>query len=398
MIAREIPKERPNDFSKVLDRVREIVEKVKVEGDRALIELTEKFDGVKLSKIRLSREEVEEEARKLDQSVKRALEVMADQIREFQSSVMPPAMWGSSRGVKWGVVWKPVQRVGIYVPGGAKSYPSTLLMAGVTARVAGVKEIAVATPPNREGKISPAMAYAALLVGADDVYLVGGAQAIAALAYGTESVRRVDKIVGPGNVYVQAAKFLVSNQVGIDGIEGPTELVVVADSSAKAEEVALDMRAQAEHGKSSFVVLITTDQSLAKKVEEILKDDDFTYYVVTAKDLNEAVKIANDIAPEHLSLHVERPYEALNYVLNAGAVTLGRTPPALIDYSAGPNHILPTNGWARFRGGLTVYDFLRPIMVASAESPEREVVESSVTVAQVEGFRVHGESVGKRYL
>ncbi len=398
MILKSLPKERPNDFSKVLDKVREIIEKVRTEGDKALIELTEKFDGVRLSRIRLSREELEGEASKLSDDVKKALDVMADQIREFQETIRPPKVWGASRGVKWGVIWQPIERVGIYVPGGAKAYPSTLLMAGITAKVAGVKEIAVATPPNKEGKLNPAVAYAALLVGTDEVYLMGGAQAIAALAYGTETVRRVDKIVGPGNVYVQAAKFLVSSFVGIDGIEGPTELVIVADSSAKVEEVVLDMRAQAEHGRASFVVLISTDERLAREVEERLKSDDFDYYVITVKDLSEALSLANEIAPEHLSLHVERPYEALEMVKNAGAVTLGGTPPALIDYSAGPNHILPTNRWAKFRGGLTVYDFLKPIMVASAENPEREVVESAVKVAEIEGFRAHGESVGRRYM
>lgn len=397
MISLDLPKERPNDFGKVIDAVREIVEKVRREGDRALLELTERFDGVKLSKIAVKSEELESMASSLSGTAMRAIDVMFDQIWAFQDSIRPPITWGSRRGIKWGVLWRPIERVGIYVPGGAKSYPSTLLMAGVTAKVAGVKEIYVTTPPSRSG-LNPAIAYSALKVGVKELYTVGGAQAIAALAFGTESVKKVDKIVGPGNVYVQAAKYLVSQYVGIDGIEGPTELVVIADSSANPEEVVLDMRAQAEHGKTSYVVLITTDEGLAKRVTEALANDDFTYYLKVVKDLNEAIELANSIAPEHLSLHVSNPYQALNLVNNSGAVTLGRTPPALIDYSAGPNHILPTNGWARFKGGITVYEFLKPVMVAAAESPSKEVVESAVEIANLEGFRVHGESVAKRFL
>ncbi len=397
MISFDLPKERPNDFSKVLERVKEIVEKIRTEGDRAILELTEKFDGVRLERFALGKPELEEVASSLSGELVRAIDVMYDQIEAFQDSIKPPVMWGAKRGVKWGVVWKPIERVGIYVPGGQKAYPSTLLMAGVTAKVAKVGEIYAATPPSKSG-LNPAIAYAALKVGVRELYLIGGAQAIAAFAFGTQTVKRVDKIVGPGNVYVQAAKYIVSQWVGIDGIEGPTELVVVADSTARPEEVVLDMRAQAEHGKSSFVVLLTTDEGLAKSVAEALKDDDFTYYIKVTRSLDEALEIANEIAPEHLSLHVSNPYQALEKVRNSGAVTLGRTPPALIDYTAGPNHILPTNGWAKFRGGLTVYDFLKPVMVAVTESPSKEVVESAVSIANAEGFRVHGESVARRFV
>ncbi|BDC19652.1 histidinol dehydrogenase [Acidianus sp. HS-5] len=396
MIIKEFPKSRPISFDNVLDKVNEIVEKVKREGDSALVEFTEKFDGIKLDNIKVSWDEIHYYASSLPDDVKNAIDIISEQIKEFHTSIKPPQIGGGRGGVEFGIVWTPLEKVGIYVPGGKKLYPSTLLMAGIPAVVAGVKEIYVATPT--KGKIDPAIAYIAKRLNVKEVYRVGGSQAIAALAYGTESVKKVDKIVGPGNVYVQAAKYLVSKDVGIDGIEGPTELVIVADDSANPEQVYLDLLAQGEHGTSTLLVLISTSDKVLKEIEDRASNLELTIYLVKAKDLEEAVNYANEIAPEHLSLQVSSPRETLKMVRNAGAVTLGITPPAIIDYSAGPDHILPTNSWARFKGGLTVYDFLKPISFAQATNPDKELINAATILAKYEGFEIHSRSIGDRYV
>ncbi|MEM3209309.1 MAG: histidinol dehydrogenase [Saccharolobus sp.] len=397
MIVNALPQTRPNDFTKAIPIVKEIMESIKEKDDEALYELTEKFDKVKIKNIKVSREELIEQASKLDNTLRNSIDVIYEQLKAFHELTMPPNMGGGNSNVSFGIIWKSIERVGIYVPGGKHSYPSTLLMAGVPAKVAGVNEIYVATPANKEGTIDPALAYISLKLGVNEVYRIGGAQAIIALALGTKSVKKVDKIIGPGNIYVQAAKYLVSNIVGIDGIEGPTELVIIADSSAKAEYIVLDMKAQAEHGDDSYIVLLSDSYEIMKKVEESLKDDSKIFYVVKTKDIEEAIELANSIAPEHLSLYVKDPLTVINKIRNSGAISLGSTPPALIDYAAGPNHILPTNGWARFRGGITVYDFLKPIMYAYAQNIDKRLVDASIVLANHEGFVIHGKSIGVRY-
>ncbi|MEM3758301.1 MAG: histidinol dehydrogenase [Saccharolobus sp.] len=397
MIVNVLPQTRPNDFTKAIPIVKEIMESIKEKDDEALYELTEKFDKVKIKNIKVSREELIEQASKLDNTLRNSIDVIYEQLKAFHELTMPPNMGGGNSNVSFGIIWKSIERVGIYVPGGKHSYPSTLLMAGVPAKVAGVNEIYVATPTNKEGTIDPALAYISLKLGVNEVYRIGGAQAIIALALGTKSVKKVDKIIGPGNIYVQAAKYLVSNIVGIDGIEGPTELVIIADSSAKAEYIVLDMKAQAEHGDDSYIVLLSDSYEIMKKVEESLKDDSKIFYVVKTKDIEEAIELANSIAPEHLSLYVKDPLTMINKIRNSGAISLGSTPPALIDYAAGPNHILPTNGWARFRGGITVYDFLKPIMYANAQNIDKGLVDASIVLANHEGFVIHGKSIGVRY-
>ncbi|MEM4082600.1 MAG: histidinol dehydrogenase [Saccharolobus sp.] len=397
MIVNALPQTRPNDFTKAIPIVKEIMESIKEKDDEALYELTEKFDKVKIKNIKVSREELIEQASKLDNTLRNSIDVIYEQLKAFHELTMPPNMGGANSNVSFGIIWKSIERVGIYVPGGKHSYPSTLLMAGVPAKVSGVNEIYVATPTNKEGTIDPALAYISLKLGVNEVYRIGGAQAIIALALGTKSVKKVDKIIGPGNIYVQAAKYLVSNIVGIDGIEGPTELVIIADSSAKAEYIVLDMKAQAEHGDDSYIVLLSDSYEIMKKVEESLKDDSKIFYVVKTKDIEEAIELANSIAPEHLSLYVKDPLTVINKIRNSGAISLGSTPPALIDYAAGPNHILPTNGWARFRGGITVYDFLKPIMYAYAQNIDKRLVDASIVLANHEGFVIHGKSIGVRY-
>lgn len=397
MISYSLPNERPNDFSRVIPVVRDIIESVKARGDNALYQLTEKLDKVKINNIKVSEEELKTQASKLDPKVKQAIDVAYEQLKAFHEMLVPPNIGGGYQGISFGVVWRSIEKIGIYVPSGKYSYPSTLLMAGIPAKVAKVKEIYVASPPNQEGSVNPALAYVAIKLGVNDVYKVGGAQAIAALAYGTEIVRKVYKIVGPGNVYVQAAKFLVSNVVGIDGIEGPTELVIIADETAKAEHVVLDMKAQAEHGPDTYIVLLSNDDELLKKVEEKIMDDKKIYYIIKTKNIDEAIEIANKIAPEHLSLYVKDAYTLMDKIVNAGAISLGNTPPAIIDYVAGPNHILPTNGWARIRGGVTVYDFIKPTMYANVRDINKQLLEASISLANYEGFVIHGKSIGVRY-
>ncbi|AAY80892.1 histidinol dehydrogenase [Sulfolobus acidocaldarius] len=392
MIKYEIPKSRPNEFSKVLPLVEQILNQVKERGDKALLELEEKYDKAKLDSLVENR--IDELASKIPEEYKAAIDRIYDQLVEFHKTTLPYMVGGGYNGIEFGILWRAIEKVGIYVPGGLKSYPSTLLMAAIPARVAGVSEIYVATPPNR---IDSVIAYIAKKLKINALYRIGGAQAIAALAYGTESVKKVDKIVGPGNIFVQASKFLVSKDVAIDGIEGPTELVVIADSSADYRHVILDMRAQAEHGSTSYIILVTTSDFLIDKVREELDKEEFTYYIVKVKSIDEAIDVANDIAPEHLSLFVNDPKSYLHKIKNAGAISLGKTPPALIDYAAGPDHILPTNAWSRVRGGLTVYDFLKPISYANSVNPDKELVNMAKLIAEYEGFIYHSKSIGARY-
>jgi histidinol dehydrogenase len=394
MIENVLPKDRPISFISVLDKVREIVTRVREEGDKAIIEYTVKFDKYQLLEIKASRQEIESQGSLLDENVKNAIDIIYDQLSEFHRSMLPPNSGGGRGGIDFGVIWKPIEKVGIYVPGGVKAYPSTLLMAGIPSKVAGVKEIYVSTPGE---KVDPATAYISVKLGIKEIYKIGGAQAIAALAYGTRSVKKVDKIVGPGNIYVQAAKYLVSESVGIDGIEGPTELVIIADDSANPENIALDLLAQAEHGKTSFLVLISTSEALINKVKSALSSKEGSFYIIKVNNIDEAIKIANDIAPEHLSISTAAPLQILNKINNAGAITLGNTPPALIDYCAGPDHILPTNSWARFKGGITVFDFLKPLSYAISEKPEKDLIRAAMTLARYEGFNFHSKSIGARY-
>lgn len=393
MIKRDLPKERPNDFTRVLPDVEKIVNEVRNRGDQALIELEEKFDKIKLTSITLQK--IEELASQVDNNLKEAIDVIYSQIYEFNTLIKPPnIIGGGNNGIDYGAIWKSIEKIGIYVPGGEKAYPSTLLMAGVPAVVAGVNEIYVASPPN---KITPAIAYIALKLNVNEIYTIGGAQAIAALAYGTETVKKVDKIVGPGNIYVQAAKYLVSRDVAIDGIEGPTELVIIADETANPSHIILDLRAQAEHGKFTFLVLLTNSDKIIDVISKELEQDANTYYLIRVSDLEEAITLANEIAPEHLSLHVTNARAYINKIKNAGVVTLGSTPPAIIDYSAGPNHILPTNKWAKVRGGISVYDYLKMVMYASSVNPDKKIIDASKILAKYEGFEYHANSIGVRY-
>jgi len=393
-----IPKQSQYDVSSVLSYVRQIVDDVRRRGDTALIEYTKKFDGVDIDSVELGSDAKIKCLEGLDNEVKNAIDTVYELLTKFYEEFKPRDFQVELGGVKLGIMWKPIGSVGIYVPGGRKPYPSTLLMAGVPAQVAKVHRIYVASPPNKIGCVDPAIIYVSQLINAQSIYRVGGAQIIAAMAYGTETVKKVDKIVGPGNIYVQAAKIIVRDVVEIDGVEGPTELVIIADESADPNQVALDMMAQSEHGLESPIVLITTSQKLALAVENLIKDSKGTFYIHVVESLEEALAIANELAPEHLSLHINEAYKVLSSIDNAGAISAGTSPPALIDY-IGPNHILPTNRWSRVRGALTVYDFLKPIAILfDDKNIDKKILRAAETLARYEGFDFHAKSIVMRHV
>jgi len=368
---------------------------VRTYGDLGLIELTKKFDGVLIKDVVVSLEELSNLSESLHHEVRSSIDLIYEHLITLNKQSLPKDLMVRVGGLSSGIIWKPLSSVGIYVPGGRKAYPSTLLMAAVPAKVAGVKKLYVATPPRKDGSVDSAIAYLALKLDVRKVYRVGGAQIIAAMAYGTESVDKVDKIVGPGNIYVQVAKFLLQGIVSIDGIEGPTELVVVADETANPDEVCVDMEAQAEHGTTSVIALLTTYDPLLNYVEKCLEGGPNTYFLIKVDSLEHAIEVVNELAPEHLSLRVRDPYTLISRVENVGAISVGRTPSALIDY-LGPNHILPTNASARFRGGLSVYDFLKAIIIADG-SPTKELLRAVRVLASYEGFPIHGRSVEITY-
>ena len=390
----ELLRFRTQSMSNYLDYVKGIIEYVRSYGDRGLIELTAKFDGVSLKDVVVSYDELKSIADLLPEDVRNSIDLIYNHLTSFNEYFKPRDDFVIYKDLRLGIMWRPLGSVGIYVPRGFKTYPSTLLMAGVPAKVAGVSRIYVASPPKKDYIVDPAIAYLAIKLGVYKVYCVGGPQIIAAMAYGTESVDKVDKVVGPGNVYVQVAKYLLQGIVAVDGVEGPTELVVLADDSADPDEVVLDMRAQAEHGRSSTIVLISSSDKLVNIVEDRLSSDEHTYFIIKVKDVEEGIKLVNELAPEHLSLHTSSNYELLSMASNVGAVSL-KTPSAIIDY-LGPNHILPTNGLARFRGALTVYDFMKTVVVAEGR-PEKELLDAATSLARYEGFKLHSDSMGVFY-
>ncbi len=299
-----------------------------------------------------------------------------------------------------GKIYTPIEKVGAYIPGGRASYPSTALMIGVPAKIAGVEKLVACTPPQQDGKIHPLTLVALDIAGFDEVYKVGGAQAIAAMAYGTETVEKVYKIVGPGNIYVTAAKLLVSKEVAIDMPAGPSEILVIADETAKAEFIALDCLAQLEHDPMAIAVVLTTSKDIAEKVERIVKErgifENFGVYVV--ENLAKAFEISNEFAPEHLTIAVENAEEWLGRVRNAGSVFLGNfSPVAAGDYASGTNHVLPTAGYAKIYGGLSVESFLKHFTFQKlSEETMRRIGEAIVKIAEAEGLMQHAESVKKR--
>lgn len=395
----------------LLSSVARIVSDVAVQGDKALFKYTAKFDGYRLTAATV--EATEAEKRKaLAQAKSKDLKVMQLAARRIESyhrhQVAHSFMIKKEAGVEMGQRILPLRRVGIYAPGGKASYPSTILMAAIPARIAGVDEIILVTPA-KDGKINPLVAAAAEISGVKRIFKIGGAQAIAALAYGTKTIPQVDKIVGPGNAYVAAAKKLVFGQVDIDMIAGPSEVIVIADKTAKASFAAADMLAQVEHDEMAAAVLLTDSETLAREVSlEIYRqmktlsrkttaEKSLTKYgaIIITRSMEEAVDIANSFAPEHLELMVKNPKKILDRVSNAGSVFLGSfTPEALGDYMAGTNHILPTGCTARFSSPLGVYDFYKRMSVLSfSKEAFNKMSNPTAHFAQMEGLDAHAKSV-----
>ena len=397
----------------VLPGVNEIVMEVASRGDRALFEYTKKFEGAKLDDLRVSREEIDAAYEATDDKLIIALSGSAENIFAFHYMQRDHDFWMTevSPGVSVGQKVVPLDSVGAYVPGGRAAYPSSALMNVIPAKVADVPRIVVCTPPKEDGSVTPLTIVAADMAGADEIYKLGGAQAIAAMGFGTESIDRVHKIVGPGNIYVTAAKMLMRGTVEIDFPAGPSEVLIIADRTADPGVIAADMIAQAEHDPKSLSVLVTTDELLASAVAEelgaqaasaargeIVEQSLDHSAILVAVDLDEALDFSNAFAPEHLEIITIDPMEALRYVRHAGSVFLGRyTPVAAGDYASGTNHVLPTSGYARLFSGLNVDHFTKKLTVQMiTEDGLRGLEDTITTLAEAEGLKAHAESVRKR--
>lgn len=399
---------------KVTSAVTDILNNVKQNGDDAVREYTLKFDGHMPSKFEISREEIDSSPDKCDRDFILALYKAADNIRDFharqkQQSWLEP----KQNGVILGQRIRGLKRVGVYVPGGTAAYPSSVLMNVIPAKIAGVKEIVMVTPPQKDGTANPDILAAAKIAGVDRVFLMGGAQAVAALAYGTQSVPKVDKIVGPGNIFVATAKKLLYGTVDIDMIAGPSEILIVADKSANPKFLAADLMSQAEHDKMASAILLTTSEEtanetakeLSRQMQTLERRDiieqslnDFGAIIV-CKDISEAVDFANELAPEHLELAVENPMEYIGRVDNAGSVFLGHySPEPLGDYFAGPNHVLPTSGTARFFSPLSVDSFIKKSsFIYYTEPALAEAKDDIIKLAETEGLTAHANSIKVRF-
>jgi len=412
-VSTEIIFSRSNPTFHAAETVAEILSNVQRRGDAALREYTEKFDGVRLDQLIVSPDEMDEAVSSIEPEFLRVLEKAAENIRKFHSrQVRNSFIINDENGIVMGQKVTPVDRAGLYVPGGTAAYPSTVLMDLIPAKIAGVPEIVMTTPPGKDGKINPAILAAARVGGADLIVKLGGAQAIAALAFGTESVPKVDKIVGPGNAFVAEAKRQVYGLVSIDMIAGPSEILIIADGKSNPRHLAADLLSQAEHDRLASAVLVTDSEELAVSVqaeierqlpllerEEIARTsiENQGKIIVTA-DLREAIKTANEIAPEHLELCVDSPFDYLDAVRHAGSVFLGRNcPEALGDYLAGPNHTLPTQGTARFSSPLSVDDFVKKTQFTyfTREALGR-VAKDVALFARKEGLTGHARSALSR--
>lgn len=394
--------------------VQKIIEDVRKGGDDAVKSYTEKFDGVQLQELKVKNEEIAEAYGQLDDSTITILQEAAENIRSFHEKQLRPSwMTTEENGSMLGQKMTPLDSVGLYVPGGKAAYPSSVLMNVIPAKVAGVKRIVITSPPDKHTcKIPPAVLVAADIAGAKEIYKVGGAQAIAALAYGTQSIAPVDKITGPGNVYVALAKREVFGDVAIDMIAGPSEIAILADESAIAEEVAADLLSQAEHDEMASSVLVTPSRTVAEKVaEEVQRQlktlpkheiasqsiENFGAIYVT-ETIEEAVETVNNLAPEHLEILTKNPMSLLGQIRHAGAIFIGRYSPEPVgDYFAGPNHVLPTNGTARFSSPLNVDDFQKKSSILYySENALKDNGEKIAAFARLEGLEAHARSIETR--
>ncbi len=393
----------------VEDIVTDIIENVKANGDKALYEYCEKFDKATLTSLQVTKEEIDEAVAAVEPRFLEILKKAAANIRKFhEKQVRNSFIINDENGVVIGQKVIPVDRAGLYVPGGTAAYPSTVLMDSIPAKIAGCREVVMVTPPGADGKINPVILAAASVAGVDKIFKVGGAQAIAALAYGTESIPKVDKIVGPGNAFVAEAKKQVFGKVSIDMIAGPSEILVVADGASDPRFVAADLLSQAEHDKLASAVLVTDSEALAVAVQAELENQipqlsraeiarvsiDNNGKIIVADTLQAAIEIANEIAPEHLELCVDNPFDYLDQIRHAGSIFMGRhCPEALGDYFAGPNHTLPTSGTARFSSPLSVDDFVKKTQYTYYTPKALQSVADDVAYfAEAEGLTAHAKS------
>ncbi len=390
--------------------VTEILNNVKENGDKAIFAYNEKFDGCKLDALEVSEAEIQEAFETVEPEFLEILRTAAANIRAFhEKQVRQSFVMTEENGVVMGQKITPIERVGLYVPGGTAAYPSTVLMDSIPAKIAGCEQIVMVTPPGKTGKINPAILAAAKIAGVTRIFKVGGAQAVAALAYGTESIPKVDKIVGPGNAFVAEAKRQVYGQVAIDMIAGPSEILVIADGNSNPAHVAADLLSQAEHDKLASAVLVTDSPALAKAVSAELEKQipllpraeiarasiENNGKIIVAKDLMQVIEVSNEIAPEHLELQVDNPFDYLDAIRNAGSIFMGRScPEALGDYMAGPNHTLPTSGTARFSSPLGVDDFIKKSQFTYYTPSALQAIGHKVAAfARQEGLEAHARSV-----
>ena len=405
---------REDPVGSVEEPVREIIAQVRAKGDEALKHYTKEFDGVDITSVEVGQGAIDEGFRMADPMLVDILYRASERVAAFhQHQVRNSFLVNEEDGILMGQKIIPLERVGLYVPGGTAAYPSSVIMNCIPAKLAGVKEIVMVTPPGKDGKIPPNILAAARICGVNRVFRVGGAQAIAALAYGTESVPRVDKIVGPGNQFVAEAKKQVFGKVGIDMVAGPSEILVIADGKCDPRIVAADLLSQAEHDKNASAVLVTDSEALAVAVQAAIEEQlpklrreeiarasiDTNGKIIVADNLDTAVEIANEIAPEHLEVCVDQPFDYLDKIKNAGSIFLGRNcPEALGDYFAGPNHTLPTSGTARFSSPLSVDDFVKKTQYTYYTRPALEKAQPTVSIfAKQEGLTAHARSIDIRF-
>ena len=412
----DLLKRSPNNYGKYEQGVAEILDHVRSEKDAAVFAYTEKFDGAKIdaSNIKVTEEEIKEAYELVGEELTGIIRKALFNIRDYHERQRQNSWFESKpNGTMLGQKVTPLQRVGVYVPGGKAAYPSSVLMNIAPAKAAGVDEIVMVTPPGKDGKVTPTTLVAAHEAGADVVYKVGGAQAIAALAYGTESIPKVDKIVGPGNIYVALAKRAVYGHVSIDAIAGPSEILLIADETANPRYVAADLLSQAEHDELASAILVTTSQKLAEKVSEevdgflnelsrseiIRKSLDNYGYILVADTMEEVIDIANEIASEHLEIQTKNPYDIMTRIRNAGAIFIGEySSEPLGDYFAGPNHVLPTNGTAKFFSPLSVDDFIKKSSIIAYSQEALGAIHTDIEkFAEAEHLTAHANSIKVRF-
>ncbi len=412
----DLLKRSPNNYTEYESVVNDIIENVKQNKDKAVFDYTLKFDRFPLTadNIVVTKEEIAEAYARMDGELVEVMKRAAENIRAFHAKQVRNSWFDAKEdGTILGMKITPIQRAGVYVPGGKAAYPSSVLMNVIPAKVAGVPEIVMTTPPGADGKVNPGTLVAADIAGVDTIYKVGGAQAIAAMAYGTQSIPKVDKITGPGNIFVALAKKAVYGYVSIDSIAGPSEILVLADESANPRYIAADLLSQAEHDELASAILITTSMEVAQKVFEEV--DKFTQelsrkpiiekslenygYILVAESMEQAIETANEIASEHLEILTKNPFDTMTKIKNAGAIFLGEySSEPLGDYFAGPNHILPTNGTAKFFSPVNVDDFIKKTSIISYSREALEKVHVDIeTFAKSEGLTAHANSIAVRF-